>query len=559
MFPCGDTFAEVKETLLVLRRILALLAVVGLWSGFFVAEAAAAPQAAKAKPSPVDADLLLEGGLIVDGSGGKPYRGDVAIRGDRIVAVGRFPVGKVKRQIDCRNLVVTPGYIDLHNHSDYSILEKPSNQAANYLTQGCTTIVTGNCGSGQWQVARYLEQLEKQGAGVNVVHLLPHGTIRARVMGSVRREANAEELTRMGKLIEQGMQEGAWGMSTGLIYVPGAYADTNELVYLACIVARYGGIYASHIRNESATLLDAVEEALEIGRRAQLPVHISHFKVMGRPYWGSVRIAAHRIEQARRHGLRVTADQYPYIASSTSLSAMLLPSAMREGGTRALQRRLRDPAQREKARLLITQALKLRDRIQIAGYDPHPEWAGKTLRQIARELKRTPEDVALEIFLNGDAAAVNFGMSEQDVRWVMQLPWVATASDGKARVPAKAKPHPRSYGTFSRKIGYYCLREKVLPLQQAVRSSSGLPADILGLTDRGYLRPGYAADVVVFDPRRFIDRATFEEPYKTSVGVKLVLVNGQVAVQDDRPTGALAGRPLRHPVPQGAKVQAGGQ
>ncbi len=543
-----------REETLPVRRFCVLWLLLCWLAGVEFPAVSAAPPAA-----PVDADLLLEGGLVVDGSGEKPFVGSVAIREDRIVAVGRFPLGKVKQRIDCRGLVITPGYIDLHNHSDFSIVEKPSNQAANYLTQGCTTIVTGNCGSGQWQVARFLQQLEKLGTGVNVVHLLPHGTIRAQVMGSVRREANAEELQRMGQLVERGMQEGAWGMSTGLIYVPGAYAETSELVYLACIVARYGGIYASHIRNESATLLDAVEEALEIGRRAQVPVHISHFKVMGRPYWGSVRIAAHRIQQARRHGIRVTADQYPYIASSTSLSAMLLPSAMREGGTRALQRRLKDPAQREKARLLVVQALKLRDRIQIAGYDPHPEWAGKTLRQIAQELKRTPEDVALEIFLHGDAAAVNFGMSEQDVRWVMQLPWVATASDGKARVPEKAKPHPRSYGTFSRKIGYYCLREKVLPLEQAVRSSSGLPADILGLRDRGYLRPGYMADVVVFDPKRFIDHATFEEPYKSSRGVKLVLVNGQVAVQDDRPTGTLAGRALRHPVPQGAKVQAGGQ
>ncbi len=305
--------------------------------------------AAQAADQPVDADILLRGGTIMDGSGGQPSVGDVAIRGQRIVAVGRFPTGKVGQTIDCQGLVVAPGFIDLHNHSDFPILKDATRPSVNYLTQGCTTIVTGNCGGGQLDVGKYLAQLDKLGAGVNVVHLIPAGALRNKVLGSVKRSPTGEELQDMRKLAERGMQDGAWGMSTGLIYVPGAYADTDEIAALAEVVARHGGIYASHIRGEGATLLDAVQEALEIGRRSKAPVHISHFKCMGRPYWGSVRAAAKLIEQAREKGQTVTADQYPYIASSTSLSAMLLPSADREGGKRAVQQRLKDPQQAPEA------------------------------------------------------------------------------------------------------------------------------------------------------------------------------------------------------------------
>jgi N-acyl-D-aspartate/D-glutamate deacylase len=495
---------------------------------------------------PVDADVLLAGGTIYDGAGGPAAPGDVAIHGERIVAVGRFARGKIGRTIDCTGLAIAPGFIDLHNHSDFPILRKETRPGVNYLSQGCTTLVTGNCGSGQVKVAEFLAAIDKPGAGTNIVHLVPHGAVRSAVMGKAKRVPTAAELAKMEQLVEQGMKDGAWGVSTGLIYVPGVFAETDELIALSRVVARHGGIYASHIRGEGATLLDAIEEALRIGREARLSVHVSHFKASGRPYWGGVRVAARRIEEARAAGQRVTADQYPYTASSTSLEAMLLPAWAREGEAKDVLARLKDEKQLPKIRKAIEESLKTHDRLQIAAYKGKPAWAGKLLSHIAAEEKREQIDVALEILTGGGAAAVNFGMSEDDVRYVMTLPWVATASDGSVKVADDSKPHPRSYGTFTRKLGEYAVAEKVVPLQQAVRSASGLPADILGLTDRGYLRAKWIADVVVFDPKAVRDTATYEKPFEHSAGIRFVYVNGQEAIAEGKPTGALAGRALRH-------------
>ena len=494
---------------------------------------------------PIEADWLLRDGMLSDGSGGPAVVGDLAIKGDRIVAVGRFE-SRAARVIDCRGKVIAPGFIDLHNHSDNRIVQAQTRLARNYLTQGCTTIVTGNCGGGKLDVADYLSQLERHGAGVNVVHLIPHGSLRRRIIGQTKRAPTADQIEQMKQLVERGMREGAWGMSTGLIYVPGAYATTDEIIALARVVSTYGGIYASHIRDERAGLLESVEEALKIGQGASLPVHISHFKVLGKPNWGTVRLAARRIEQARHAGQLVTADQYPYLASSTSLGAMLLPSEARAGGREAMIARLKDPRQRVQLRNQIAENLRNRGGIQIVSYTPRPEWVGRRLSEIAQQEKRSAADLAVEILQQGGAGAVNFGMSPDDVRFVMQLAWVATASDGSVKLPSKTRPHPRSYGTFPRKLGYYRRQEQAISLDHAVRSCSGLPADILGITDRGYLRPGYFADVTVFDPAEIEDRATFEEPFVDSRGVLWVWVNGRTAIADGKPSDRLAGRPLRH-------------
>jgi N-acyl-D-aspartate/D-glutamate deacylase len=496
----------------------------------------------------VDADLVLRGGTIHDGSGAAPVVGDVAVKGDRIVAIGKFETGKVGLELDCRGLVVAPGFIDLHNHSDAQVVDRLTRANVNFVTQGCTTVVTGNCGSGPIAVAEFYQKIDAAGAGTNVAHLLPHGNLREAVMGSVQRAATAEELGKMKDLARRAMQEGAWGMSTGLIYVPSSFADTAELVEIARVVGEQGGIYASHIRNENTDLLAAVNEALEIGRQAKIPVHISHFKSSGRDAWGLVRRAVEMIEEAHHIGEDVTADQYPYIASSTALEATLIPTWARAGGQKELIARLDDPEKSPRIREAIIDAVHRADdgaRIKIARYAPKPQWAGKSLAEIAQANNVAPVEVVLEITRGGGAAVVNFGISEEDVRYVMTLPWVATASDGRAYLPGGDRPHPRSYGTFTRKIGHYAVHEKTLELTQAVRSCTGLPADILRLPERGYLRLNHFADLVVFDTETISDEATFDDPHRYSRGVKFVFVNGQPAVWNGNPTGALAGRALK--------------
>lgn len=496
----------------------------------------------------VDADLVLRGGTIYDGTGSEGAPGDLALRDGRIVAVGQVDAGKVDRTIDCTGLVVAPGFIDLHTHSDRSITKPKTRDNLNYLTQGCTTVVTGNCGGGPVDVGELLDQVDQSGAGTNIIHLVPHGAVRHRVMKNDNRAPTPDELERMKQLVDRGMREGAWGMSTGLIYVPGIFAETEELIELAKVVASHGGIYASHIRDEGDHLLEAVREAIRIGREASLPVHISHFKSCGVPNWGRLGDAVALVEEARRNGVIVTADQYPYIATSTSLVDTLMRATLIPGGRAKLFERMdADPALRQTVREVIAGRLKDTRKVVIASSKEYPEAVGKSLREIASEEGRDVIDVVLEIQRNGGASVVNFALSEEDARYAMTLPWVATASDGSAFFPnSNACPHPRNFGTFPRKVGHYALGQKVLSLAQAIRSCSGLPADILGLDDRGYLRPGAHADVVVFDPKTFIDQATFEKPQQYSTGVRYLFVAGQLALEDGKPSQTLYGRAIRH-------------
>ncbi|MCA9237304.1 MAG: amidohydrolase family protein [Planctomycetales bacterium] len=452
------------------------------------------------------------------------------------------------RRIDCRGLAIAPGFIDLHNHSDFeeSLLAEGNREAANYLLQGCTTMVTGNCGGGQADVAAYLADVENGGVGVNIAQLIPHGAVRSEVLGRRAVDPTPEQLAELCAWVDRGMKAGAWGMSTGLIYVPSSYGKLDELAAMSKRVAAHGGIYASHIRSEDSDLLGAVEEALQIGKQSGAPVHVSHFKICGKPYWGTVRVAARMIEEARAAGQTVTADQYPYIATSTSLGAMMLPSWAREGSFDDTAARLADPQQLPRLRREVEQALAERPHIRIVACTSQPDYAGRAVREIAAAQGKEVVDFVIEFLQVEDPSAVNFALDEADVRFVMQLPWVATASDGSVKAPSEAKAHPRSYGTFPRKLGYYAVQEQVLPLAAAVRSCSGLPADILGMTDRGYLRPGAMADVVVFDPQTVIDGATYDDPYELPRGIPVVLVNGQIAAENGQPTGVMAGRALRH-------------
>jgi N-acyl-D-aspartate/D-glutamate deacylase len=499
---------------------------------------------------PIASDVVIRGATLYDGSASPGRKGDVAIKGERIVGIGTFTVVGQPRVIDGTGLVVTPGFIDLHTHCDNSLQSSGTRDNRNYLMQGVTTVVTGNCGSGPYDVAAYFEKLAEEGTGSNVIHQAPHNDIRAKVMGNINRSPTPEELDKMKALVDKAMSDGAWSLSTGLIYNPGTYSKTDEIVELAKVAVKHGGFYASHIRDEGLGLLDSVNEVLKIAREAKIPVHISHIKASGRRAWGKSSEAIALIQKARTDGLAVTADQYPYVASSTSLAATVIPTQFREGSKSDYLARLKDPEQRQRIRHGAYLALEDRQggrNIQIARYAPNPAWQGKNLEQIAELEKKPALDLVIEIEENGGAAIVNFGMSEEEVRLFMRQPWVATASDGSGQLPGNTVPHPRSYGCFPRKIGYYALKEKALPFEQALRSCNGMPADILHLPERGYLKKGYFADLVVLDPQTFIDKATYDKPHQYATGVKYLFVNGVLAIDNEKIEGKLAGKVLRHP------------
>ncbi len=517
--------------------ILTLVSVIGL-----------APALRAADPPRPETHLVFRNATIYDGTGGKPFVGDVHIRGAKIVAVGRVEKADGATDVNAQGLVICPGFIDLHTHCDSGLTSKTGRANKNYVLQGCTTVVTGNCGSGPVHAGAFFQTLENGGIGTNVIHLATHNSIRHQVMGNTNRAPTADELKTMEELVDKAMQDGTFGLSTGLIYNPGTYAKTDEIIALAKVVNRYGGLYASHIRNESTGLLDAIEEALTIGRESGCRVHISHIKASGKAAWGTSGRAVALIENARKKGQEVTADQYPYIASSTSLRATVVSPRYREGSDKDFLARLDDPQLGPKIRADIERNLGDDGRrLQIARCSYNPKWQGRNIADIAATENKKPIDIVLAIERNGGAQIVNFGMNEDDVRLYMKQPWVATASDGGVQTPGPTVPHPRSYGTFPRKIGFYAIDEQIVTLEAAIRSASGLPAEILKLPDRGYLKPGYFADVVVFDPKTYRDTATFDKPHQYPTGVKWVLVNGFVAVKEGEYQNVLGGRVLRHP------------
>jgi N-acyl-D-amino-acid deacylase len=499
-------------------------------------------------------DILITGGTVIDGTGARGFRADVAISGDRIALISPMPLtrARARRTIDATNRVVAPGFIDLHAHLD-PLAQLPEAESA--LRQGVTTAVGGPDGSSPWPLGEYLADRERQRIGVNVAFLVGHNTIRRDVMGMAKRDPTPAELDRMRAMVARGMHEGGWGLSTGLKYLPGAWSTTDEVVALARVAADSGGMYTSHLREEGLGLLGSVAEAIEIGRRARIRVVLTHHKAVGTPMWGKSAVTLAMVDSARRAGLDVSIDQYPYTATHTGIS-VLIPEWAFDGGDSAFARRARDPVLRDSIRKgIVFNILNDRGggdlrRVQFSRVSWERHLEGKTLHDwaVARGLPPTPQtgaDLVIEAELKGGANAIYHVLDEGDVRRIMRHPQTMIASDGRLSRPGDGHPHPRAYGTFPRVLGRYVRDEKVLTLEQAVHKMTALPAAELPLADRGVLLAGAYADVVVFDPARVADRATFDAPHQYPVGIEFVLVNGVLAVDGERFVGTRAGRVLR--------------
>jgi N-acyl-D-amino-acid deacylase len=502
-------------------------------------------------------DLVITNGRIVDGTGNPWFRSDLAIKNGRIARIGHLDPAQGRQVIDARGQTIAPGFIDVHTHVE-SIYRQP--EAENFVRMGVTSLVTGNCGSSATDIKEFLGRVREQPLAVNLATLVAHGSVRSKVMGLSDREPTAEELRQMEALVEQGMKEGAIGLSTGLIYVPGVYAKTDEVVALARVAARYEGLYATHMRNEGTEVLEAIRESIRIGEQANVPVEISHFKVSARKLWGKSDQTLALVHEARQRGLAVTVDQYAYPASSTSLDIRLpewvLAGGREEGKKRLAVKETRERAMREMKEGLKKNGFKDYDYAVVASYAPNPSFNGKSIKEITKlvrgksDLQSQIEQV-LEMYEAGGAGMVYHSMSEEDVKEIMREPFTMIASDSSVRRLNEGLPHPRGYGNNARVLGHYVRELRLLSLEDAVRKMTSLPAQTFKLRDRGLLREGFAADIVIFDETKVSDRATFEQPHQYPVGINYVLVNGETVLANGEMTKARPGVALRGP---GARV-----
>ena len=508
-----------------------------------------APQA-----TPERFDIVLTGGTVIDGTGSAGYRADLAIRGGVIAEISRSPIApdRALRVIDVSGHVVAPGFIDLHAHLD-PLLRLPGAESA--LRQGVTTAVGGPDGGSPLPLGPYLDSAAALGVGVNVAHLVGHNAVRRDVMGMAARAPTPTELDSMRSIVARAMGEGAFGLSTGLIYLPGAYSETQEVIELARVAADSGGYYTSHMRDEGLRLIEGVAEAIEIGAQARIPVVLTHHKVVGAPMWGASERTLRMVDSARARGIDVMIDQYPYPATYTGIG-ILLPAWAMADGRGAYERRLQDPALRDSIVRGIVWNIEndrgggdLR-RVQLARVPWMTELEGRTLHDWAtmRGLEpsaRTGAELVIEAVQRGGVTAIYHVLDEADIVRIMRHPQTMIASDGRLVQPGEGHPHPRWYGTFPRVLGEYVREKRVLSLEEAVRKMTSMPAARLGLSDRGRIAEGMRADLTVFDPATVADRATFIEPHQYPAGIPYVIVNGRLAVDQERFTDARAGQVLR--------------
>ena len=512
------------------------------------------PRTAAAQAPPYD--LVLRNGRLVDGTGSPWYRADVAIRGDVVVRIAHAIADSASRVIDVGGQVIAPGFIDVHTHARRGIFDVPT--AENYVRQGVTTLMEGPDGSSPVPLAPFLARLDSLPTSVNIGSFIGQGSVRQEVMGDVDRDATPEELRRMRGLVEQGMRDGAFGLSTGLFYVPGAFTPTGEVIELARVAGRFGGIHTSHMRDEASGVLESVRETIRIGEEGGLPTQVTHHKVVGPAYWGRSTETLRLVEEARARGVDATIDQYPYTASSTSVHAALLPTWALEGGLDKAVERMRDPGTRARVRQEAASIIE-RERgggdpknVVIARCDWDETLAGKSLAEVTRMRGMEPTfenaaEAAMWITEQGGCQGIFHAIAEEDLERILRHPATMVASDGEIPIFGMRHPHPRSYGTFARVLAVYVREKGTLTLEEAVRKMSAYPAQRLGLTDRGVLRPGMKADVVVFDPERVRDAATFERPHQYAEGFTLVVVNGEVVLEGGAITTARPGRVLFGP------------
>ena len=501
-------------------------------------------------------DLILRNARIVDGTGTPWFRADVAITGDTITRVAPGITGQAAREIDVAGLVVSPGFIDIHTHARRGLSATPT--APNYVRQGVTTVIEGPDGSSPVPLRPFLDSLEALPKSVNIGSYIGQGSIRTRVIGAEDRRASAEEMRQMEALVDEGMRDGAFGLSTGLFYVPGAFTPTDEVVALARVAGRLGGSHVSHQRDDAAKLLDSIRETIRIGEEGGLPTQVTHNKVIGKPNFGRSVDALRLIDEARARGVDVTSDQYPYTASSTSVSSALLPAWALEGSAAEQNARFKNPSERE--RILVASLAMIRDErgggdpvnVQFANCGFDPQLAGKTLADLMKQrglpltLERAAETVVW-VAEQGGCQGIFHAMSEEDLVRILVHPATMIASDGEVPMFGRANPHPRSYGTFARVLGRYVRDQKALTLETAIFKMTAFPAARLGLSDRGILRPGMKADLAVFDPATVRDTATFQNPHQYAEGFSWVLVNGAVVFDGTRMTDARPGRVLYGP------------
>lgn len=499
-------------------------------------------------------DIVIANGKIIDGTGNSWYYGDIAIKDGKIVAIGKLNHVTATKVINAKGLTVAPGFIDVHGHIENGVFENPT--ADNYIYDGVTTVITGNCGGSADDLQRFFWRLDSMKTSINVASLVGHNTVRRLAMGLDNRLATADEQKKMEELVARAMKDGAVGLSTGLIYLPGMYSNTEEVIGLARSAASYNGIYASHIRNEENGVKDAINEAINIGKNANIPVQISHFKVSGPANWGRSKETLPLIEAARNEGYDVTIDQYPYSASSTNLG-IRLPDWALAGGSDSLKKRINDPIMHKQ---IIKEMLEMQNKYKyknyryayVANHNADTTLNGKNISEInklkgRRSKMKYEAETILDMMMAGGAQMVYHSMNEDDVRYFMKYPFNMIGADGGVVVFGKGMPHPRAYGTNARVLAKYVRDEKLVSLEEMIRRMTSLAGQKFQLRDRGLIKEGMAADIVIFDPNEVADKATFEQPHQFSAGFHYVLVNGQLAIDNGKHTGIKSGTTLKGP------------